>query len=246
MKNSHIALVLGNGPSVDKFDPLLLKHVTSYGCNHIGRIFPTWGHETDNVVITDSNRIDEIGHLYKDYHGGLYVGHQSYVLPPVTRIRAVLQRDFVPLKQLKKETLSRYGILDHIRWHKLFYTTVFHKGMYTFDVSKGLNFGFSVVISAIQVAVMNGARTVLLTGVDSSYKTGHDYFAGMATKIDFINQDFIANPRIFMEPTLVLMQIYLEAMGVVLVDCTPGGKLRFINKGRFIDTEPYYAIERHL
>ena len=244
MKDPHTALVLGNGPSIDKFSPAFLEHVTSYGCNHIGRIFPTWGRQTDNVVITDSNRIDEIGALYRDYKGGLYVGHQSYAYPPVRRLRAVLERDFVPLRQLKKQTLARFGVLDHIRWHKLLYSSVFQKGMYTFDLSKGLNFGFSVVLSAIQIAVINGARTVLLTGVDSSYKSGRDYFSGMSTKVAFINQDFISNPRIYMEPLLVLMQVYLEVMGVSLVDCTPGGKLRFINKGHFMETPPYYAVDR--
>jgi hypothetical protein len=172
------------------------------------------------------------------------VGHQSYVYPPVERLRTTLQRNFVPLRQLKKQTLAHFGILDHIRLHKLLYSTVLQKGMYTFDLSKGLNFGYSVVLSAIQIAVINGARTVLMTGVDSSYKTGRDYFASMSSHVAFINRDFITNPRIYMEPLLVLMQVYLEAMGVTLVDCTPGGKLRFINKGHFVEKSPFYAMDR--
>jgi hypothetical protein len=246
MKTVQTALVLGNGPSIDQFNPALLDCLTSYGCNHIGRIFLKWGRKTDNVVITDSNRIDEIAALYEHYHGGLYVGHQSYAYPPVRRLRKLLKRDFVPLRQLKKQTLERYHFLDNIRWHKLLYTTVFHKHLYTFDFSKGLNFGYSVVLSAIQVAVINGAKTVLLTGVDSSYKTGHDYFSGMSANVEFINRDFIANPRVFMEPLLVLMQVYLEALGVTLIDCTPGGKLRYINKGHLLDIAPFYAMDRPL
>jgi hypothetical protein len=55
-----------------------------------------------------------------------------------------------------------------------------------------------------------------------------------------VNHLFVKNPRLFMEPLLVTLQIHLEELGVELLDCTPGGKLRFINKGTFQSEEPYY------
>lgn len=244
MPDQKPALIIGNGPSVDQLDPGILAHFTTFGCNHISKKFPAWGRPTDHVVITDSNRIAEIGDSYKDFKGGLYIGDERYAYPPVRRIRRIIGRDFVPLRQLKKETLERVSILDHIRWHKLLYMTVFHKGRLTFDLNRGLNFGYSVVTSAIQLAVIQGHKTILLTGVDSSYRVAKDYFAGAEASISFVNHDFIKNPRVFMEPVLVLIQVYLEQMGVSLIDCTPGGKLRFITKGNFVTSSPHFEVTK--
>lgn len=244
MSDLKPALIIGNGPSVDKLDPAILTHFTTYGCNHISKKFPAWGRPTDNVVITDSNRIAEIGDSYKDFKGGLYIGDERYANPPVGKIRNTIGRDFVALRQLKKETLERVPFLDNVRWHKLAQSTVFHKGRLTFDLQRGLNFGYSVVTSAIQLAVIHGHKTILLTGVDSSYRVAKDYFAGAEGSIAYVNDDFVKNPRIFMEPVLVLVQVYLEALGISLIDCTPDGKLRFIVKGRFTTSPPYFEVTR--
>jgi hypothetical protein len=238
------ALIIGNGPSVDHLPLDLFDHVTTYGCNHIGRKFAQWGRPTDHIVITDSNRIAEIGRTYADFRGGLFVGDDRYAFPPVRRIRNILGRDFVPLRQLKKQTLERFRFLDRVRWSPLLYSTIFHKGRFTFDLNQGLNFGYSVVTSAIQLAVIHGHKTILLTGVDSSYKGDKDYFTGMADRISYVNKDFTSNPRVFMEPILTLLQVYLEPLEIALIDCTPGGKLRFIPKGRFLNSPPYFAITR--
>jgi hypothetical protein len=236
------ALIIGNGPSVDALDPTVFDYVTTYGCNHISKKFPTWGRGTDNVVITDSNRINEIGRAYEHYRGGLFVGDERYVVPPVRSIKNVLGRDFVPLKQLKKATLDRHQFVDRIRWSPFLYSTIFHKGRFTFSADLGFNFGYSVVTSAIQLAVIAGHKTVLLTGVDSSYKGQKDYFSGMAADINYVNTAFIDNPRLYMEPILVLMQVYLEPLGVRLIDCTPGGKLRFIPKGRLLSAPECFDL----
>ena len=239
--NLKPALVIGNGPSVDQLNPSLLDRFTTFGCNHIYKKFADWGRETDSVVITDSNRIHEIQGAYREFKGGLYIGDERYAFPPVADIRKSVGRDFTPLRQLKKETLDRFPQIDHIRWPNLLYSTIFHKLRFTFDMQKGLNFGYSVVISAIQIAAIQGHRTILLTGVDSSYKSDKDYFSGMKGKIDYVNHDFIKNPRLYMEPILVLAQIYLEESGIELLDCTPGGKLRFVPKGNFSEVSPYYT-----
>ena len=244
MPDEKPALIIGNGPSVDQLDPDLLPRFTTYGCNHISKKFPAWGRPTDNIVITDSNRIAEIGDSYKDFKGGLYIGDERYAYPPVRKIRKIIRRDFVPLRLLIKDTLERVSFLDHVRWPKLIYSTVFHKGRLTFDLNRGLNFGYSVVTSAIQIAVIQGHKTILLTGVDSSYRVAKDYFVGAEASITYVNDDFIKNPRVFMEPVLVLLQVYLEPLGINLIDCTPGGKLRFITKGRFIASAPYFEVTK--
>jgi hypothetical protein len=240
MSKIDTALVIGNGPSVDQLDPALFDHLTTFGCNHIGKQFKTWGRETDNVVITDSNRLEEIKDAYKDYKGGLFVGDQRYAIAPFRKIRALLGRDFTPLRQLKKKTLEKVPLIDSLPFPKLAYSTVFAKDRFTFNYDDGINFGYSVVISAIQIAAIQGFKTILLTGVDSNYRKPVDYFGTAQGEINFVNYDFIAAPRLFMEPLLVLLQIYFEKMGVELLDCTPGGKLRFIGKARFTNTEPCF------
>ena len=163
MPDEKPALIIGNGPSVDQLDPDTLAHFTTYGCNHISKKFPAWGRPTDNIVITDSNRIAEIGDSYKDFKGGLYIGDERYAYPPVRKIRKIIGRDFVPLRQLKKETLERVSFLDHVRWPKLIYSTVFHKGRLTFDLNRGLNFGYSVVTSGLPKTISLALKLVSLT-----------------------------------------------------------------------------------
>lgn len=234
------ALIIGNGPSVDLLDPALLDQFTTFGCNHIYKKFPDWKRPTDNVLITDSHRLEEIRDAYANYPGKLYVGHERYAHPPAARIRSLLGREFVPLRQITKPLASRIPFAESIGWPPSFCGMMFDRARYTFDLEQGLNFGCSVVFSAIQVAVIQGFRTILLTGVDTSYTKPVDYFAGMTGNISYVNHVFIKNPRLYMEPLMVILQIYLEELGVELFDCTPGGKLRFINKATFQSEPPYY------
>ncbi len=232
---SKAALVMGNGPSIDQVDPAILPEYETFGTNHICKKFAAWGRPLDNVVITDSNRLAEIGTAYKDFKGRFYVGDQRYIEPPVSHWRRILGRDFIPLRQLTKQMMPVNALTRRIRWTHYLIATVFDKTRFTFDFEKGLNFGSSVVISAIQIAAIQGHRRILLTGVDSHYATPKSYFAGMTGDIQYVNPTFIASPRLFMEPLLVLLQIYFEPMGIELIDCTPGGSLRFIKKGTLID-----------
>lgn len=246
LPDKSTALILGNGPSVDLIQPDSLKRFTTYGCNHIYKKFPQWGFPTDNVVITDSNRIREIGQAYANFKGGLFVGDQRYVNPPISKIQKILGRDFIPLRQLKKDSLQKFAFLDNIPWHPLLFTTVFNKTRFSFQFQQGFNFGHSVVISAIQIAVINGHKNILITGVDSNYQTPKDYFAGAGESISYVNEFFVKNPRVYMEPILVLLQIYLERLGIQLLDCTPKGHLRFISKGEFSNSSPYFKIIKTL
>ncbi|MDB5348584.1 MAG: hypothetical protein JWP89_6961 [Schlesneria sp.] len=234
----HTALVLGNGPSIDQLDPAWLERVYSFGSNHIYKKFDTWGRTTDAVVITDSNRIQEIGTAYKHYPGQLFVGSEKCIIPNYASLRRVLGRDFVALKQLSKPMVSRYSFFKWFTYGERLQQVVFDKTRYPLSYEHGLNFGNSVITSAIQIAAIEGFRRILLTGVDANYPTPKSYFAGADTSINFVNHTFIDNPRLWMEPILVGLQIALEPAGIELIDCTPGGKLRFITKGTFADCLP--------
>jgi hypothetical protein len=229
--NIPTALVIGNGPSVDALNPALLPKFTTFGANHISKKFAAWGRPTDNIVITDSFRLREIGRAYADYAGGLFVGDERRIIPDYTALRAILGRDFVPLRQLVKPKLPKLRLLESVVFPKQVYPLIFDKARFPFSFEAGLNFGYSVVSAAIQIAVIQGFKRILLTGVDSTYATPKSYFAGMEDKVQYVNNTFIENPRLWMEPILVNLQICLEDRNVKLIDCTPGGKLRFIDKG---------------
>jgi len=235
MSKSDIALVIGNGPSVDALDPAIFGHLTSYGSNHIYKKFSAWGRPTDAVVITDSHRLREIGNAYASFPGKLYVGDERYPHPPVARLRRQLGRDFIALRQSTKDHYPKCWPFNQLRFHRFLYSTVFDKWRFPFDWNAGFNFGQSVVTSAIQIAALNGAKRILLTGVDASYPTEKAYFTGAADRINYVNDRFIKNPRLSMEPYFVMLQICFEHMGVELIDCTPGGALKFIRKGRMED-----------
>ena len=225
------ALVIGNGPSVDLLDPKILDQYHTFGVNHIYAKFSNWGREVDNVVITDSNRIREIGRSYEKYLGRLYVGNEQYISLPYKRTKKILGRDFVPLRQITKGHMPEFWPFNKLRYSKYLYTTIFDKWKMGFDLMSGVNFGRSVVISGIQIAASLGHKEIRLTGVDCDYRIEKDYFNGMGSHVKYVNQTFTQNPRLFMEPMLVILQVYFEAMGVSLIDCTPNGKLKYINKG---------------
>lgn len=229
------ALVIGNGPSVDALDTATLQRFTTFGANHIYKKFTSWGAETDHVVITDSYRLREIGNAYASFPGDLYVGDENKVWPNQRDVRVILGRNFIPLRQLVKPKFPKIPLLEGISFHHFLHPLIFDKVRFPLTFERGLNFGYSVVSSAIQIAVIRGFKRILLTGVDSSYPTPKAYFAGMEDKVQYVNNAFVENPRLWMEPILVNLQISLEERGVELIDCTPGGKLRFIAKGALED-----------
>jgi len=244
-KTRKTAILLGNGPSVDHFDPTLCGKVDVFGTNFIGVKFPTWGCTTKAVVITDGSRIDEIGKLYQHSPVDLYVGDQRWV-EPGPEVRSILGRPFQPLRQLSRSKLPGFGLLRKFKHTRgLMRDLMFLRGQYSFDREAGFNFGNSVIIASIQLLISLGYERILLSGVDSRYRTSKDYLQGIAEKTKWVWDDFVKNPRLFMEPHLVSLQILAEAVDAEIIDCTPNGALQFIGKGRFLTTEPFYESVPH-
>lgn len=236
------ALVIGNGPSVDLLDPEVFQHFETYGCNHIYKKFEAWRRQTDHVLITDSKRVPEIGKNYLDFKGRLHVGNEHYHIPPYSHTRGLLGRDFEPLHQLLKPKFRNVPVVKHVYWPERVCGLIFDKSRCSIDRKEGFNFGQSVTISAIQLAVSHGHRVVCMTGVDSTYPKDKPYFGAMQSAIRYVNPVFTRNPRLYMEPILVLLQIYMEEWDSQLIDCTPGGHLKFVAKGTLTTEAPGYRI----
>lgn len=233
--NQDTALIIGNGPSVDLMDPAILDRVPSYGANQIYVKFAEWGRQTDKIVIADPTRLREIGTALKSYTGELYVGDARYVTPPAREIRAILGRDFIPVPQLAKRQLRLKRLFSRVKLKSYWKGYVLNLEEMSFDLEQGLRFAGSVVIPMIQLAAAQGYRKILLTGVDANIKPDSVYFNGLEKKLLMPSRDMPYNIRMTIEPALVLLQVYFEDMGIELIDCTPGGALRFITKGRLED-----------
>lgn len=224
------ALIIGSGPSVDRLKPEWLSLFETYGCNSVYRKFTEWERSVDNVVVTDSNRLREIGTAYSGFKGRLFVGDQHYISPPISRYRKILGRDFIPLRQLTKNSLPVNSLTRMICWPKYLATTVFDKLSVSFDYTeRGINFGRSVSASAVQIAAAHGHKRIFLIGIDASYPTEKAYFRSMVNTVEHVNRSFVANPRLMMEPFFVMIQIELERIGATLTDLS-NGSLRFVPK----------------
>lgn len=233
--NRDTALIIGNGPSVDKMDPAILDRVYAYGANQIYMKFPAWGRKTDAIVITDPTRLREIGTDLTDYEGKLFVGDGRYVSPQLAETKAILGRDFIPLRQLTRKDLRFRKALTSLRLKRYWKQYVLNTEEMSFNFDKGFRFGGSVVITMIQMAAAEGFKKILLTGVDASFKPQSEYFGGIQKQALHPQRDMPYNIRMTLEPAFVLLQVYFEDMGIELIDCTPGGALRFIPKGRLED-----------
>ena len=226
------ALIIGNGPSLNSFDPNCLDHVVSFGTNAIGQLFPKWGRETNNVIIFDHRRIAEAKSIYKEFKGNLYIGNIHYIYPPYKATFKHVGRDFIPLRQLTWPAQNFIdSILMRFRLHSKLNRYLLNRNEMSFDSSKGFFVSSSVIIPAIQLVASLGFKKILLTGVDANYPSKTSYATGIVSQQNPAPRMFDYNFRADIEPLLVKLQIYFESMGIDLIDCTPGGKLRFIKKG---------------
>jgi hypothetical protein len=252
---AETALVLGNGPSLDQFDPTFLDRFTTFGTNRVNVMFPKWQRECDNIVITDNARIREIGDSYRHYRGGMFVGDSHHICPRVAELRGILGRDFTPLKQLIIERPRQRWLSRLNRWPAIT-RIVRNRKTVSFNFERGFNFGGTVGGTAVQVAVALGFKRVLLVGMDAGSVNGKTHLAGLphfppefqrqlrdrryedpalVNKFSGASEWRSSNIRLKLEPFFVLLQVAMEEVGCELIDCTEGGKLRFISKGRLED-----------
>lgn len=224
-------VIAGAGPSLLNVNlDLIPADAYFMVCNHYYKLKKTYERTPDGVVITDSSRLKEIGNNYSGYNAELFVGHQKYINPPIKYIKNILKRDFTPISQLAKRRVKSLRIFNKISIPQFLHDAFFDKRKWNhIDVSDiGCNFGSSVIFAATQIAISKGYKKIIYIGVDANYSNGNYAF-----EIDekmFLDNNFMNNPRLSMEPYLVSLQIFYEPFGIEFVDCTIGGKLHFINK----------------
>jgi hypothetical protein len=249
------ALVIGNGPSLDSIDPACFDRFTTFGTNRVHVLFPKWQRECDNIVITDNARIREIGDSYRNYRGQMFVGDSHYIYPRVSELRRILGRDFTPLKQLIIERPRQRWLSRLDRWPAIT-RMVRNRKTVSFNFERGFNFGGTVGGTAVQIAVALGFKRVLLVGMDAGSLNGKTHLAGLphfpaefqrqlrdrryedpelVNRFSTASEWRSSNIRLKLEPFFALLQVAMEEVGCELIDCTVGGKLKFISKGKVED-----------
>ena len=207
-QRKHTVVVLGNGPSVDAFDPRILDFCRVIGTNSIFRKFETWKAVCQDAVITDAYRLKEIADSYAAFPKVcLHVGNHRAILPSKSVTRALVGRDFVPIRQYARRTF-RGKLFEFIQWPDRLRPLIFNKLLYPLDPELGFNFGQSVVMSAIAIAAQESPGKILLSGVDARYDGPQNYFGGV--KVEYVNTDFVNDPRTFMEPFMAMARVSLE------------------------------------
>lgn len=214
-----------------------LDHVESYGTNHVHLHLDPLGRQVDNLIVLDPSRHQGVAEYYRDKPNvRLFVGDTRYFLPPERAVRQLFQRAVVRVPQLSfpcrhwvDRRLKRVRIRQRVNGYLLDTSAM------SFSLRAGFNFGGSVVVGAIQLAASRGHTKILLCGVDASFSGPKQYCAGAeraGLKPSLLQlQQGRYNFRALVEPQLARLQIYFAEMGVELIDCSPGGKLRFIRKG---------------
>lgn len=224
-------VIVGAGPSLLKTNlDIIPEDAYLMACNHFYKIQESFTRKADAIVITDSIRLQEVGSNYSKFEGDFFIGHQKYIYPPVEKIEAVVKRKFSPIKQLPKNPLLKRPFLHKLEIHQTLHDLIFDKRKWCTDSIDltGCNFGSSVIFAASQIAISKGYNKIIFVGVDASYDKGK-YAYSIGDK-DYLNEAFMSNPRLNIEPYLVSMQIFYEPLGVEFIDCTVDGNLKFIKK----------------
>jgi hypothetical protein len=226
------AVIVASGPSVES-TPLekLPTSVVRIGLNHFAGHALKRSFRVDWMTITDRNRLRELDlEALGRLKSHVVYGDHTKVLPSlswfqntdlsVTRLKVLLRRPF----RTELGCLAAAAMSPKLRKYLACEGRFISR-----NISDGVNFGESVLFSAIQWAMHIGVKRIVLTGVDADYKT-KAYF-GEAVQKSVYRQDFFCeNPRLLMEPLLVSFQISLEEMGIEIVDGTVSGKLRCLKK----------------
>ena len=140
--------IIGTGPSLTISDLEMLSNEVTFGTNRIYELFDktTW-------------------------RPTFYINHDYDLIRSYPeKIKAVQSKiSFIPIEFVEVFPGEKYRFF--VLKHKVFYP---HPAPFSFDISKCVNQGFSVVYGAIQIAVYMGFSEIYLLGVDHNYALSQD------------------------------------------------------------------------
>lgn len=155
-------VVLGNGPSLNSFDPELLKGRVSIGANGVYEMFPEWGHATDYLLIEDVEQAERRGKAFRDV--------PSYDGRPVMKLAAMHTAHAIPKPWRDDLCFFNARYMNDESYYSD-WGPFFSK-----DFAGTVWLGSTVTYISLQLAWYLGAETVYLAGVDFSYGELENYF----------------------------------------------------------------------
>lgn len=226
--NNSEFLVLGNGPSLDLLKNYNLVGYKIIACNNAWRSSSDWSHPADFFFFTDRFRALELLDAKDLPSGQIVVGDHDSVYPSMIKYRKLFEGGAISIKQKLIDYFDHRILISNLLvYNSKIFSRIVEKKYPCFDPRLGFNFGYSVIIPAIQFAVALGARKVILFGVDASSSNGA-YFSAMPSDLRR-DEEFLKNPRLTIEPSLAMLRAALDPMGIELLDAS-GGSLTSLDK----------------
>ena len=201
---------IGNGPSLNGMDLTCLDGCFAIGTNRAYALKDRFDAKRFHLVVQDNYRLREFGADLMDLTFPIHIGNLFYD-----------EQWPIPTWLLEeRENISFY--MPRVTWksegRKLSPEADFSLG-YSSDPSKYVNYGYSVIFSAIQFAEYFGASRIVCIGIDMDYSKGGNFVAGVNPVWDAFDYDTHCKPM------FEYFRQYLQQRDVDLINATPGGKV---------------------
>jgi hypothetical protein len=211
---------VGNGPSIASTELELLDGQYVIGTNRAFLLLDRFKPKEFHLMVQDNQRVRELEPEISECAYPLHVGHYNFTL-----------KWPVPTWMYRTEN-PPYAFLPRLKWYlatkdsnesRLCFESDFGLG-FSRNPSRCMNFGYSVIFSAIQLAHYMGAKKIVCIGIDMNYTSGVNFVSGV-TNI-FPAFDY----QLHGEPMFLLFLRLLNEQGVSLVNATPGGAVDCIER----------------
>jgi hypothetical protein len=223
------AFIIGNAPSVARMDIQPLRSEVCFAVNSTFRLYPQLGFVFPYTCLSDRIRWFETGvEVLANSPGShvFYCDDKEYPSPV----------QFFTADQLQMITLLSQSYRLPLWLHR--WTPISNRaGLYTYacllnkrfswDVTKGISTGNSVIFMATQLAVWMGCNPVILIGVEMDYSGPTAHFHGQKIYTPPMNYETDAKPH------FVRFRKDMESRGVKFLNATLGGKVDALERVDF-------------
>lgn len=211
------ALILGAWPTPLVLPPGALSSVDVYSVDGVC-LPPSQSAGSERLVAVSPAAYPLVRErCHSQPHLEVFVGHPERFAPSERLLRSFGHRA-QPLRQLVWRRRSVDRVLAKFPVHERLNAYLRNQRELAFDVRVGFNFEGGGLLVALQLAVAQGHRELLLYGLGDSAAGGR----GASTRGG-------GHPfRAALEPALVRLQVFLEPREGRLIDCTPGSPLQWV------------------
>jgi len=258
IKNKHQGsriFCLGNGPSLKNTDLSLLKNEILIGTNYVNKVFQEYGFFPQYCCVTDRKRIIELREYHLLKKSTVIVSDNMSLLPNPTFFTPEERESYIFLQQMSKKVYLPFNLLIQplVYGYYAAYSSIKRsrplptlldiqerlvrevfadKDNFSFDLTKGVNTGSTVIFTAIQVAAYMGASEIYLLGVDADYSKEKYCFDVDESKF-FTHSAFMNDPLKFMNPFFKIFNDQLNCKRIKLFNATIGGRLDSVQRKDF-------------